>query len=205
MLFVADRIPAELRRIVEFLNEQMDPAEVLALELRQFRGEGLRTIVPMLYGQTEKAQQKNPGQPARQWDETSILAEIQLRHGSEVLRVTQQIIEWIKKNTDQIWYGRGSKDGSVGSTVNGNGSQSYPIALYSYYGQVEIRFQYMREPFDNPAKREELRKRLNNIQGINLPSGRQRPSIPIATFSNHEKLRGFLDVMDWCIGELRSA
>jgi hypothetical protein len=35
MLFVADRIPAELRRIVEFLNEQMDPAEVLALELRQ--------------------------------------------------------------------------------------------------------------------------------------------------------------------------
>jgi len=30
MLFVADRIPAELRRIVEFLNEQMDPAEVLA-------------------------------------------------------------------------------------------------------------------------------------------------------------------------------
>jgi hypothetical protein len=58
MLFVADRIPAELRRIVEFLNEQMDPAEVLALELRQFQGEGLRTIVPMLYGQTEGAQQK---------------------------------------------------------------------------------------------------------------------------------------------------
>jgi hypothetical protein len=41
MLFGADRIPAELRRIVEFLNEQMDPAEVLALELSQFRGEGL--------------------------------------------------------------------------------------------------------------------------------------------------------------------
>src|SRR6266446_6527087 len=102
MLFVADRIPAELRRIVEFLNEQMDPAEVLALELRQFQGEGLRTIVPMLYGQTEKAQQKNPGEPARQWDETSILVEIELRHGSQALRVTQQIIEWIKTKTDQI-------------------------------------------------------------------------------------------------------
>jgi hypothetical protein len=58
MLFVADRIPAELRRIVEFLNEQMDPAEILALELRQFVGEGLRTIVPMVYGQTEGARQK---------------------------------------------------------------------------------------------------------------------------------------------------
>lgn len=29
LVFVADRIPPELRRIIEFLNEQMDPAEVL--------------------------------------------------------------------------------------------------------------------------------------------------------------------------------
>lgn len=55
MLFVADRIPAELRRIVEFLNKQMNRAEMLALELRQFVGEGLRTIVPIVYGQTEEA------------------------------------------------------------------------------------------------------------------------------------------------------
>ena len=206
MLFVADRIPTELRRIVEFLNEQMDPAEVLALELRQFQGEGLRTLVPMLYGQTEKAQQKNPSQPARQWDEKSILDEIELRHGAEALRVTQQIIEWIKKSTDHAWYGQGSKDGSVGSTVNVNGSKSYPIAVYSYYGQVEIRFQYMKNPFDNPAKREELREKLNHIEGVDLPSGRRRPSIPIAVFSNDdEKLRRFLNVMDWCVGELRSA
>ena len=206
MLFVADRIPAELRRIVEFLNEQMDPAEVLALELRQFQGEGLKTIVPMIYGQTEEAQQKKTVQAARQWDETSILAEIEQRHGAEAIRVTEEIIQWIKKKTDQIWYGRGSKDGSVGSTVSVDGSQSYPIAIYSYYGQVEIRFQYMKKPFDNPAKREELRQKLNDIEGVNLPSGRQRPSIPIATFSNdEEKLRRFFDVMDWCVGELRSA
>ena len=37
MLFVADRIPRELARIVEFLNEQMRPAEVLALEVEQYR------------------------------------------------------------------------------------------------------------------------------------------------------------------------
>jgi hypothetical protein len=83
MLFVADRIPAELRRIVEFLNEQMDPAEVLALELRQFQGEGLKTIVPTLYGQTEEAKQKKTVRAARQWDEASIFAEIERRHGAE--------------------------------------------------------------------------------------------------------------------------
>lgn len=57
MLFVADRIPAELRRIVEFLNQQMDPAEMLALELRQFAG-GVKTIVPTVYGQTGESQQR---------------------------------------------------------------------------------------------------------------------------------------------------
>lgn len=58
MLFVADRIPKELQRIVEFLNEQMHPAEVLALELQHYRGEGVRTLVPRLIGATTAAQQK---------------------------------------------------------------------------------------------------------------------------------------------------
>src|ERR1700751_4902005 len=144
MLFVADRIPAELRRIVEFLNEQMDPAEVLALELRQFQGEGFRTIVPMLYGQTEKAQQKNTVQATRQWDEPSILAEIESRRGADVRQVTQQIIDWIKKKPGQIWYGQGSKDGSVGLLVTANGLKSTPIVLYNY-GRIEVTFQYMKK------------------------------------------------------------
>ena len=58
MMFIADLIPHQLRRIVEFLNEQMSPAEVLALELQHYRSGELRTIVPRLYGQTEAARQR---------------------------------------------------------------------------------------------------------------------------------------------------
>jgi hypothetical protein len=58
MVFVADRIPPELRRIVEFLNLQMDPAEVLALEVEQFVGSGLRALVPRIIGQTAEAQRR---------------------------------------------------------------------------------------------------------------------------------------------------
>ena len=42
LIFVADEIPAELRRIIEFLNNQMDPAEVLGIDIKQFVGNGLR-------------------------------------------------------------------------------------------------------------------------------------------------------------------
>jgi hypothetical protein len=65
MVFVADRIPPELQRIVEFLNEQMDPAEVLAVELRQFLGGGVKTLAPRVLGQTAAAErQKGTGSPA---------------------------------------------------------------------------------------------------------------------------------------------
>src|SRR5918994_4778549 len=57
LLFIADVIPRELQRIVEFLNEQMDHTEVLAIEIKQFVGQqGLRSLVPRVIGQTAKAQ-----------------------------------------------------------------------------------------------------------------------------------------------------
>ena len=48
MVFVADYIPVELKTIVEFLNVQMDHAEVFVVELKQYVGEGLKTLVPRL-------------------------------------------------------------------------------------------------------------------------------------------------------------
>lgn len=56
MVFVADVIPKELRRVVEFLNEQMRPAEVMAIEVQHFEGpNGLRVLTPLLIGVTERA------------------------------------------------------------------------------------------------------------------------------------------------------
>jgi hypothetical protein len=55
LVFVADVIPAELRLVVEFLNQQMDPAEVLAVEIKQYIGGTLRTLVPRVIGQRVEA------------------------------------------------------------------------------------------------------------------------------------------------------
>ena len=50
LLFVADDIPDPLKRIVAFLNEQMSDIEVLAVEVKQFRGGASQTIVPRVTG-----------------------------------------------------------------------------------------------------------------------------------------------------------
>jgi hypothetical protein len=54
LVFVADRIPRELARIVEFLNEQMK-ADVRAVELSWFEGNGIKAFAPRVIGETERA------------------------------------------------------------------------------------------------------------------------------------------------------
>jgi hypothetical protein len=58
LVFVADEIPATLKRLVEFLNEQMPRVEVLAVEIRQYRASGSNfgALVPRVVGQTSHAQ-----------------------------------------------------------------------------------------------------------------------------------------------------
>ncbi|MXY56470.1 MAG: hypothetical protein F4029_20310 [Gammaproteobacteria bacterium] len=53
LVFVADAIPDELVRIVEYLNRHMD-VEVLAVELKHFEGKANRMIVPRIIGRLAK-------------------------------------------------------------------------------------------------------------------------------------------------------
>jgi hypothetical protein len=55
MLFVADQIPNDLKRIIEFMNGQMDPAEVLGIEIKKFTDGKLTTIAPFVVGKTSGA------------------------------------------------------------------------------------------------------------------------------------------------------
>ncbi len=58
LIFIADSLPAELRSVIEFLNDQMEEAEVLGIELAQYVGSNLKALVPRVIGQTEAIRQK---------------------------------------------------------------------------------------------------------------------------------------------------
>ena len=82
LVFVADEIPAELQRVVEFLNNQMDPAEVLAVEIPRYSGSGLETLAPRVIGQTVAARTKKAGStPGQPWDEPRFLAALGAERG----------------------------------------------------------------------------------------------------------------------------
>jgi len=74
-----------IRRVVEFLNEQMDPAEVLAVEVKRFVGEGVATLVPRVLGQTDTALRKKspPGEGRTEISEQEFLDAVQAQCSAE--------------------------------------------------------------------------------------------------------------------------
>ena len=88
LVFMADAIPSTLRRIVEFLNEQMSQTEVLAIELRQYRGDGVSTLVPRVIGSTQLAARAKGARGRTSFNER--LADA----GESTLAVHGQLLDW---------------------------------------------------------------------------------------------------------------
>jgi len=206
LVFVADEIPQELQRIVEFLNEQMDPAEVIAIEMKQYMGEGLKTLVPRIIGQTAQAQQKKGvAREERQWSEESFFPELEARRGKDQAAAARKILDWAKSKATRIYWGRGSQSGSFVPILSYNGQDYSLLAVYTY-GTVEIYFQYYRTmpPFDSEAKRKELLARLNDIDDISIPMDgiARRPGIQLSQLTNHSALERFLGVLEWIVEQV---
>jgi hypothetical protein len=173
LVFVADVIPPELRRIVEFLNIQMRPAEILAVEIRQYVGHGLRTLVPAVIGLTVEAQERKTPTPreSRQWDESSFLEELAARRNAAEADVARRILGWAKDQGLRLWWGKGTNDGSFFPMTDHNGAKHWLVSVWTY-GRVQVQLGMMksRPPFDDEAMRRELRDRLNEISGVDIPA-----------------------------------
>lgn len=90
MVFVGDDIPAELRRIVSFLNRQMRTSEMLAIELKQFVGQGVRAFVPDVVVKPETI--PTPRRRGK-WDRSSFMAELERQRGPEDVTTAKAILE----------------------------------------------------------------------------------------------------------------
>lgn len=210
LIFVADEIPAELARVIEFLNGQMDPAEVLALEVKQYVGPGLRSLVPRVIGQTVQAERKKAAGSAagKQWDETSFFAQLEARRGAEDTRAARSILDWARPIATEIWFGTGSKDGSLIPKFRQGESLFYPFAIYTY-GRVEIQFKSLkaRPPFTDVSLLGELLRKLNEIPGVSIGEERlgMRPSIALATLGVDDHMKRFLAAMSWVLAQVAGA
>lgn len=201
MIFVADEISPELRRIISFLNRQMRTSEMLAIELRQFVGAGIRAFVPDVIVKPDRVVPV----PGVTWTEERFMAVLEEKAGTEAVDVARDLLAWGRRATSEISYGRGVRDGSLIPMLQWRGLDYYPIFVWTY-GKVEIQIQWLqyRPPFDDVEKRKDLLNRLNAIAGISLPpdSLGRRPSFPLTVLTPREVREQFIAGLDWVIAEI---
>ena len=201
MLIIADTIPKELQRIIEFLNEQMTPAEILGVEIKQFIGQDLKTLVPRVIGMTSNAQTvkgKSRG-VEEHWTEETFFAELLTQRGQRETEVARKIVDWIKPKVTYFYFGVG-KRGSLAPILNTKDKSIFCFALWTT-GQIEIYFQHMksRPPFDDETKRKELLDKLNAINNVNISQDRisARPSFLLSALLDTTELNKFMEAFNW--------
>jgi hypothetical protein len=210
ILLVADAMPAEVRRIVEFLNEQMTSAEILAIEIKQFGDDGLTTLVPRVYGQTQQAAAvKAPGgnRAPRSWDEQQLFADAEARVSASELALMRRLLAWAKDQGLELRWGRGAVYGSFTAIVQGASGSAMP--LFSVYGSGHLEVLFVRwslAPFDDAAARRDCLARLQGVPGFDLPDAMadRRPNIRLGDIADEANLGRVLDVFGWVLGEVRA-
>ena len=212
LVFVAEEISAEMRRVVEFLNEQMDPVEVFALEIKQYVSEdGLRTLVPRVIGQTAEAQQKKSSttRERRRWDESSFFAELKARRGAEEAQMAREIYLWAKNQEPevQIHWGTGDIYGGLAVQLPQNGRKPYQLFTVDIAGKIEISAHNYgsQPPFSSEENWLELRNKLSSI-GLSLPTEpgeRRSPSLTLFTLQDESAMNQVMETFDWVIQEIK--
>ena len=192
MLFVADEIPFELKQIVEFLNEQMNPAEILALEIKQYVGQNQKTLIPRIYGQTSKLQRKKTRTSRPLTNQTTFLESLNdtcHKFFDHLLdRLTQQglVIRW----------------GTVGFSINVDFDgmhvgicQGYPPKLkgrkipcvYGIFNTIEEKL------VDTDKLVEEFKEKFIET-GFFVPSGNKNVRWSIASKPSMENIQTIVDI-----------
>src|SRR4051794_28631789 len=114
MVFVADRLPAELVRIIEFLNEQMSPAEVLGIEVQQFTDGTTSVLVPRTIGATAAAKAVKERASGVAWNAATFLGAAAERGSASDVEVLERLLNHADQHGSRLSWGKGVTPGVSG-------------------------------------------------------------------------------------------
>ncbi len=207
LIFVADEIPFELKTLVEFLNENLTDIEVIAIEIKQFIGEGNKILAPRVIGQTSKSQiRKENVRSRKQWNAEMFFNELEKRQGTEVKAVAENIYKWaVRENLDIIW-GQGGRNGSMNIYLFINNRRYFSFSCWTY-DSVEILFQYIKsQPYLNDMEsRKIILSKLNKIPGVDIPLSKLefRPSLSYPNLIDKNNFEIFISIWENYFNEIK--
>jgi hypothetical protein len=169
LLFVADEVPSELRRVIEFLNEQMTGVEVLAIEVRQYvESDGdRRVLVPTTFGSTALADDVKGKAAARRrkpWTEDELLVELSRTEPPEYGERLRLLYRGLRAEGARSSWG-GARHPSVTLWLGESSGSPVSVSIYSgpMWPSLAINFDFVR---DKRRSEEEMHRLAAIARGL---------------------------------------
>ncbi len=210
LVFVADVIPSELVRIIEFLNENLVRTEVIGVEVRQFVGQGHQTLVPRVVGKTAAADEVREGGPARstqRWTLDAFQAAAGSVGGIAVQRLVAAALAWLARHGGEPGFGSG-RFGPMYLVLQAPSGDLVRFGNIATNGVMMVNFDSLvaHAPFDAPEARMELRERLNAIPGFNVTEHHaleaRWPSVRPEALATDSALESLYAALDWAAARI---
>lgn len=202
MVFVADEIPSELRRIIEFLNRHLDPTEVLGVEIKQFIGKGVKTLVPRVIGLIGTGGTETP----RTITEMAFLSEVNSSLPKNESECVRSLIRWSRERGLELNFTKGNR-GSFNPSIRLGDTLIQPFSVRKT-GMLVILLRWLktRPPFDDEVRRSELLSKLQQLPGFQGTELARDgfPSIPLAQLVEENVFKKALEIFDWIVSEIRA-
>lgn len=206
LVFVADELPPELIRIIEFMNETMPNIDVLGIVVKQYIGVSGKAYVPQVVGYTAiAAAQKTDSSkgPGIVWDANRFRMKLSQSDIQGLPDLFDRLLEWATKISKYpIWWGKGKKNGCFALAFMIESEKLWPVYFYTGEngnGYVQLSFANLskHELFEPDAARINLLHKFNEISGISIPEDRINawPSFPMSVLLDSSNFDAFLSII----------
>ena len=199
IVFFLDEAPNELKSLVEFLNKQMVSSEVLLVEARQYTRNGIKVVVPTLFGYTEQARQVKVNKTvepreAKQWDWAKFEADARQKGVNDTaIQAMKKLLDACESLSADISWGKGKETGSFSPKWSDICSGSI-LSVWSN-GIVSLNFPSIQKSDAAELFRDNLKELVVERLGLNLPDDYKQRwlSYPASVWAS--KVDGLVEIL----------
>lgn len=145
------------------------------------------------------------GKP-RVWDRESVLEQIHLLKGEEILKVAEDLILWCERNEFTVQYGGGQREGSAKLGFTSDSNDFYKLFDIGA-GRLWVPFDFIKTylPFDQIEYRKELLKRLISIKGFSIKEDKLDTwtALNLNGLSDRNEFDKFCAIFEWLYHEIQ--
>jgi hypothetical protein len=139
----------------------------------------------------------------RQWERTSVIAELASGAGDDAASVADRLLSWAVDRRLRLWFGHGRFTGSAYVMFDdADGNPLYTFSIWTS-GGLAVEFGRMKESstFGSRQLRFEVIRRLNEIPGVAISAAKvdKYPGVLLKRLVPSDAFDAFVSTFDWLV------